>query len=68
MLESIRQKLQGKKTYLVAVAAVLGIVIAWISGEQASDEAVKGVIAALLAMTLRAGIGKQGGSEGGGPG
>jgi hypothetical protein len=58
MLENIRTFLAGKKTYLVALSAILGVVISWINGSVENAEAIKLIVDALLAMTIRAGVSK----------
>ncbi len=57
-MEALRKMLAGKKTYLVCVAAILGVVIAWSSGSMGLGAAVKAIVEALVAMTIRAGIAK----------
>jgi len=56
MFDSIREGLRGKKTYFVAISAIIGGVIAWISGTIGTAELVKIVIEAVIACTIRAGI------------
>jgi len=58
MLEKIRKALEGYKTYFVAAGAIIGTVLAWVEGGVDAPEATKLIVAALLAMTLRAGIEK----------
>ena len=58
MLNKIKDFLSGKKSYLVCTIAILGAVVAWASGEIKIAEMVKIIIAAITAMTMRAGITK----------
>lgn len=58
MLEGLRNKLSGSKTYIVAAAGILGAVGAWVSGAIQPEEAVKIIWAAILTMTTRAAIQK----------
>ena len=51
-----KEFLQGKKTYIVAVSAIIGVIIGWISGTLTDVEAVKAIFESLLAMTIRNGI------------
>jgi len=55
-MNSIREWLKGKKTYLVGVGAVLAAVIAWAGGEVEIGGAIQAIITAVLAMTVRAGV------------
>ena len=54
----IREWLNGKKTYLVAGAAVIGAVIAWATGAVDLVEAIKVILGAVLGTTIRAGVAK----------
>lgn len=56
MFQSARESLQGWKTYIVGVAAILGTAAAWIAGDLSIAEAVQAVITAIMGMTIRAGI------------
>jgi len=56
-MAKLREWLKGKKTYLVAVAAVVASVIAYAEEVHDFPEMVKLIVAALLASTLRAGVG-----------
>jgi hypothetical protein len=57
-LQALKAGLAGYKTYLIAAAAVIGVAISWAEGNTETAEAVKLITAALLAMTVRAGIAK----------
>lgn len=57
------EKLKGFKTYIVAAAAILTAVGAWLGGEMALGSMVEAIFAAVTAMTIRAGIAKSGPSE-----
>ena len=58
MLTKIREFLAGKKTILISVSAIIGVLIAYSSGAMEIVEAVKAIIEAILAMTIRAAIAK----------
>jgi len=53
-LTSVRDWLQGRKTYLVCAAGILGIVIAWSAGEVDTLKAIIGILGALGGITLAA--------------
>ena len=55
-MTAIRNWLMGKKTYVIAIGAVLAAVVAWTQGTLDNTQFVEAVIAAVLAMTLRAGV------------
>ena len=59
-MDSIMIWLHGKKAYLTAVAAILGVIAAWASGEVSNKEAIFAVVVAIEAIFLRAGIAKSG--------
>ncbi len=50
--------LPGKKTYIAAAMTLLGFWAAYFSGEMALADAIQASVAAILAITLRAGIAK----------
>lgn len=56
MIETIKKKISGKKTYIVCIGAVISIVLAWSSHMMGDVEAIQSVIAAIVAMTIRDGI------------
>ena len=49
--------LKGKKTYITAILAVLGAVGAYLTGDLALTETIQVVIPAIMAATVRNGIG-----------
>lgn len=55
-MDNVKGFLQGKKTYIVAVGAIISVIIGWVSGSLTDVEAVKAIVEALLAMTIRNGI------------
>jgi hypothetical protein len=57
-LSGIREWLKGKKTYIGGVAAILGFVVAWSTGEITTPKLAEVVVEAILAMTVRAGVAK----------
>ena len=57
-LERIKGLISGKKTYLLALGAVVGTVVAWTNGQVNDVDAIKQIWEALIATTIRAGISK----------
>jgi hypothetical protein len=55
-MDNIKGFLQGKKTYIVATGAIIGVIVGWISGSLSDTEAIKSIVESLLAMTIRNGI------------
>lgn len=49
--------LKGKKTYVVATLAVIGAVAAYLTGEADAAQAIQTSLTAILAATVRNGIG-----------
>lgn len=55
-VKKVRVFLQGKKTYLVGLGAIIAAVTAW-SGDTLNDtQAIEAIVAALVAMFIRAGV------------
>lgn len=54
----LKEWLKGKKVYLTSIASILGVVIAWVSGEVELAEGIKLIVVAILAMEGRAAIAK----------
>ena len=54
----VRILLSGKKTYLTAIAGIVGALLGWINGELETYQFVMAIIALIEAMNLRAGIEK----------
>lgn len=59
-LAELRAFLQGRKTYLVVIAAVVSALAAWSNGAITDIELVRSLYEALAASTIRAGISSQG--------
>jgi len=57
-MNKVQGFLKGKKTYLVALAAIVGVAIAWSQQDISNMDAIKAVVEAILACTIRAGIAK----------
>ena len=57
-IETIRQWLAGKKTYLLAVAALIGTAVAWGEGTITNIEAIVAAYVELTTIFIRAGIAK----------
>ena len=51
----VKKALQGKKTYLVCASTILGIIIAWVSGEVELAQMVQTIAIALIGIFLKAG-------------
>lgn len=58
MFGKLKTLLSGKKTYLAAIVTILGVLISWVNGSVEDIEAIKLIIDAILAMTIRAGVAK----------
>ncbi len=58
MLKNIQRKLSGKKTFLVALVAILTGLVGWIDNSISTPQFIDLVIEGVLAMTIRAGIAK----------
>lgn len=56
MLEKWRETLQGKKTYVVGIGSIIGLLVAWTQGTVTTPDFIQGVITAVLGMTIRAGV------------
>ncbi len=56
MLDKIRQVLAGKKTYLVGIVTIIGVLITWVETGELNWNLL---MTTILAMTLRAGIAKK---------
>lgn len=56
MFEGIRTKLQGAKTYLVALGVVITAVVAFLNGEADFFQTAQLAVTAIIGATLRAGI------------
>ena len=54
----VKEWLSGKKTYLICIGTILGAVISWVSGEIELGKMIEIIVAAIIAITLRAGIAK----------
>ena len=58
MLSNIKDWLAGRKTYLIAAGAIIGVIVAWSTSEMTDLQAIEALVAAILAVTMRAGITK----------
>lgn len=54
--EMLSKFLAGKKTYIAAVVALLGVIAAYLQGQMDLASAIEAAVTAVLAVTLRAGI------------
>lgn len=57
-LKKIRNYLKGKKSYLLATAAILTALVAWAEGGLSATELIVALYAALQTMFIRAGVSK----------
>lgn len=55
-LLTVREKLQGAKTYIVALTGVLTSLTAYIDGQVSLGELITALIAAVGVATVRAGV------------
>lgn len=58
-VEKIREALKGYKTIFLAIGAIVTVIVAWSNGAMETVEAIKAIIEALFAVTIRAGIGNK---------
>lgn len=58
MLDNVRKLVEGKKTYIVCVLAILTALLGWANGDINSVDLIKAIFTATGAITLRAGISK----------
>ena len=59
-MNKIREFLSGRKTYIVGAGAIIAAVLAWTNGTLDNAQAIEAIVAALVAIFLRAGIAKSG--------
>ena len=58
-MNKVREFLQGKKSYIMAIIGLLGAVMAWADGQIDGAGLVAGVWVAVQTMFIRAGIAKE---------
>ena len=56
ILNKVKDFLSGKKTYLIAASSIIGILVAYSQGSVNAQDAIKSIVEAVLAMTIRAGV------------
>lgn len=56
----IREAIAGKKTYILAVVALLTALVSWATSDISTTEFIVAAYAALQTMFLRAGVAKAG--------
>lgn len=56
MIGKIKTAVRGKKTYLLAIGAIIGSVVAWSEDMMGTLDLIKALFTAAGMMTLRAGI------------
>jgi len=54
----IKKWLEGKKTYIVAIVAIVAVAGAWATGQQTAEAAVTEIVGLILAMTFRGAVAK----------
>lgn len=57
-LAKLKTLMQGKKTYILAIGAIVGTIVAWTNGQVNDVDAIKQIWEALIAATIRQGITK----------
>ena len=57
-METVRKTLQGWKTYIVGIIAILTAIVAWSGGEIEIGTLIQTVFGAIMGMTVRAGVQK----------
>jgi hypothetical protein len=57
-LAKLKELVQGKKTYILAIGAIVGTIVAWTNGQVNDVDAIKQIWEALIAATIRQGISK----------
>ena len=57
-MSAIREWLKGKKTYLAGAITILTAVGGWATGDIEIPQLTQLIVAAVLTMTLRAGVAK----------
>lgn len=55
-MKKAKEFLSGKKTYLICVATIIGIVVAWSQDTMTTQDAILGIVAAVAGITAKAGI------------
>ena len=59
-MKTLNEFLSGKKTYIVAIGAVVAVAVSFLNGDLTVGEAVQATLGALGLATLRAGVTKAG--------
>lgn len=59
-LSKIREAISGKKTYLLGLAAIATVLVAWSAGDIDNITAIQSLFAAIGGMTIRAAVSKSG--------
>lgn len=55
-MNKLREKLQGKKTYLIMLGSILYAGVAYLNGDMSANQAIAYAIQSSGIMTLRAGV------------
>lgn len=58
MLDGVREKVAGYKTYIVAIGAIVTAFVAWSQGTMDTGTLIQTTVAALLGMTLKSAVTK----------
>jgi len=56
----ILEWLKGKKTYIVGISTIMAAVASYVTDTIETGEMIKLIVAAIMAMTIRAGVTKSG--------
>ena len=54
----LKNWLEGRKTYIVAIVAIVGVIGSWATGAQGDEAAITEIVGLILAMTFRGAIAK----------
>jgi len=58
MFSSLKAKISGYKTYIVAITAILSAIVAWSGNQISLWNALQTILAALATVTMRAAVSK----------
>jgi hypothetical protein len=58
MIDTIKNALAGRKTYLVALVTIICGIVSWVSGITNTADLIQLIVTAILGCTVRAGVSK----------
>ena len=64
MFTKLKERLNGRKAYLICVAAITGALLAWLEGQIDTQGMITAIVAALYGIMLRLGVTKSGPNNG----